>query len=81
MRFLKWSLIIDVINTKRAYERALPHSHMPTLLYKDVFPNFKLKAEVVLTPTTPQPHAHSLLLGIEFKVTLFQFLRTILALP
>ena len=76
MRLLKWSLIIDVIKT-RAYERALPHFHMPTLLYKDVFPNFKLKAEVVLTPTPPQPHAHSLLFCIEFKVTLFQFLRTI----
>ena len=50
---------------------------LPTLLYKDVFSNFKLKAEVVLTPTPPQPHAHSLLFCIEFKVTLFQFLRTI----
>ena len=63
MRCLKWSLIIDVINTK-----------------KDVFPNLKLKAEVILIPTTPQPHAHSLLLGIEFKVTIFPSLNTIFEL-
>ena len=55
MRFLKWSLIIDVKNTTPAYEKAFPHSHMPTLLNKDVFPNFKLKAEVVLTQTIHNP--------------------------
>ena len=52
-------------------------SNILTLLYKNVFPNFKLKAEVVWTPTPPKPHDHSLLLGIEFKVSLIQFLRTI----
>ena len=67
MRFIKWFLIIDVINSTWAYERALPHSYMPTLLQKDVFPNFKLNAEVVLTPS----YAHSLPLGIQFKVALF----------
>ena len=48
--------IIDMVSDYQAYERTLSHSHnMPTLLYKDVFPNFKLKAETV-TPS----HAHSL---------------------
>ena len=43
---------------------------MPTLLYKDVFSNFKLKAEVVLTLS----HAH----GLPLKH--FQFLRIIFGL-
>ena len=44
---------------------------MPTLLYKDVFANFKLKAIAVLTLS----HAHG------FPLKHFQFLRIILGLP
>ena len=70
MRFLKYSLIIGVTKTTRAYGIAVRHYNLPTMIYKDVFSNLKLKAEVFLTLS----HAHDL------PLTEFQFLRIIICL-